>query len=102
MEVLLQEASTYEQILHKKLAQLRLLTYSLTGLYLTTALMVLSGLVSVTQSFGLDAQHSWGLLILLVGVAFLFISLILLIIYSVQAVSIRQKHFSECLDKDQQ
>jgi len=102
MEVLLQEVSTYEQILYKKLTQLRMLTFALMGLYLTTALLVLSGLVSVTQNFGLDSQNSWGLMILLVGVASLFISLVLLIIYSVRAVKIRQEHFSQCLLRDKQ
>jgi uncharacterized membrane protein (DUF485 family) len=100
MEALLKEATNFEHLLQKKLQQLRLLTLSLTGLYISTALMVLSGLVSFLKNVAAGAAATWGLAILLLGVALIFISLVLLIIYSVKAVNIRQGHFEQCLIKD--
>jgi len=102
MEILLDEASTFEQLLHKKLKQLRLLTLSQSGFYISTALMVLSGLVSVMVDFEAEKSESWGFIILLLGVMLLFISLVMLIIYSVRAVNIRQEHFKQCLIEDQE
>lgn len=51
MEELLKEAVNFEQLIDKKLEQMRLLTLSLAGFYISTALMVLSGLVSLTQNY---------------------------------------------------
>jgi len=97
MEVLLNEASRFKQLINKKLEQLRLLTLSLTGLYISTALMVLSGLISLLQNISYSVGSSWALIILLLGVLFIFGSLVLLIIYAVKAVNIRQEHFEQCL-----
>jgi len=101
MEELLKEAVNFEPLINKKLKQMRLLTMSLAGLYTSTALMVLSGLVSLTQNYTQKVGEYWGLAILLFGVVLIFASLLILIIYSVKAVSIRQEHFDQCLLDDE-
>ena len=100
MEKLLKEAATFEQLINKKLSQMRLLTMSLAGFYISTALMVLSGLVSLMQNYAQQFSSHWSLGILLLGVVLIFASLLILIIYSVKAVSIRQIHFEQCLEDD--
>ena len=100
MEELLKEAAHFEELINKKLAQMRLLTVSLTGFYISTALMVLSGLVSLTQNYTRHFGDQWGLAILLLGVVIIFASLLILSIYSVKAVSIRQEHFDQCLEDE--
>lgn len=97
IEELLKEAVNFEQLISRKLEQMRLLTLGLAGLYISTALMVLSGLVSLTQNHTRQLGEFWGLAILLLGVVLIFASLLTLIIYSVKAVSIRQEHFDQCL-----
>jgi len=101
MEELLKEAVNFEPLINKKLKQMRLLTMSLAGFYISTALMVLSGLVSLTQNYTQSFGKYWGLAILLLGVVLIFASLLILIIYSVKAVSIRQEHFDQCLLDDE-
>jgi|GEM_PF-548282 len=100
MEELLKEAANFERLLHRKMDQLQLLTYALTGFYISTAFMVLSGIVSVLPNFGVGSEKGWGLGILLLGVILIFVSLVLLIAYSAKAVRIRQEHFKHCLIKD--
>jgi len=101
MEELLKEATSYERLISKKVDQLQLLTYSMTGFYISTALMVLSGIVSVLPNVGVGLEKGWGLGILLLGVVFIFVSLVLLIVYSAKAVRIRKEHFKQCLIDEQ-
>jgi hypothetical protein len=92
LERLLEEAKTNELLIQKKLSQMRLLTYSMSGFYVSTAMMVFSGLISfASESTGI------GSFILMGGVALIFISLVILTAYSVRAVKIRQIHFEQCL-----
>lgn len=94
LEGLLTDAQINQGLIHKKLSQMKLLTYSMTGFYISTALMVLSGLVSFsTVSLGIGSA------ILISGIFFIFLSLISLVVYSVRAVKIRHLHFDECLKK---
>ncbi|HKK46405.1 MAG TPA: hypothetical protein VJ964_12850 [Balneolaceae bacterium] len=102
MEALLKDATNFESLISKKVDQLQLLTYSMTGFYISTALMVLSGIVSVLPNVGVGLEKGWGLSILLLGVVFIFVSLVLLIVYSAKAVRIRQEHFKQCLIDDQE
>jgi|AntRauTorcE11897_2_1112592.scaffolds.fasta_scaffold13965_2 asparagine N-glycosylation enzyme membrane subunit Stt3 len=97
MESLLKEVDAQQSLMLQKLSQMKLLTYSMSGFYISTALMVLSGLVSFSQEFKINAFGNLGSSILVAGVAFIFISLLILIIYSVRAVRIRRKHFKKCL-----
>lgn len=94
LERLLKEATTNQRLIHKKLSQMKLLTYSMTGFYFSTALMVLSGLVSFST-----VSLKIGSAILISGVFFIFLSLVILVVYSIRAVQIRNLHFDECLKK---
>ncbi len=97
MERLLIEADKFQILINRKLSQMRLLTYGLSGLYFSTALMVLSGIVSFSNRYDLNAVGMTGSVVLLAGVGFIFLSLIILIIYSARAVTIRRAHFDDCL-----
>ncbi len=99
LERLLKEANEFQVLIDRKLSQMRLLTYGMAGLYISTALMVLSGLTSFFKQFQPRIINGVGSLILISGVVFIFISLIILIIYSTRAVTIRRAHFDECLIK---
>lgn len=94
LERLLNEASANQRLIHQKLSQMKLLTYSMSGFYLSTALMVLSGLVSFAELFA-----EFGSMILISGVFFIFLSLVILTVYSVRAVKIRRIHFEQCLEE---
>jgi len=99
LERLLKEADEFQVLINRKLSQMRLLTYGMAGLYISTALMVLSGLISFSREFqptGFSGIGSW---VLMAGVTFVFLSLIILISYSAKAVYIRQAHFDDCLVK---
>lgn len=97
MERLLFVADKFQILINRKLSQMRLLTYGLSGLYFSTALMVLSGIVSFSNRSDLNAVGMTGSVVLLAGVGFIFLSLIILIIYSARAVTIRRAHFDDCL-----
>jgi asparagine N-glycosylation enzyme membrane subunit Stt3 len=97
METLLEEAGLNQSLMQQKLSQMKLLTYSMSGFYISTALMVLSGLVSFSQQFEVNALVNFSSSILLAGVALIFISLLILILYSIRAVKIRRLHFEQCL-----
>ena len=97
METLLEEAGLNQSLMQQKLSQMKLLTYSMSGFYISTALMVLSGLVSFSQQFEVNALVNFSSSILLAGVALIFISLLILILYSIRAVKIRRMHFEQCL-----
>lgn len=97
VEELLKEAGRFEDLIHQKLKQMRLLTMSIAGFYISTALLVLSGIFSGLQNFQPITGKGWGFIILLVGVGFIFLSLVLLIVYAIKAVSIRGNHFETCL-----
>src|SRR6056297_1900878 len=99
METLLEEAGLNQSLMQQKLSQMKLLTYSMSGFYVSTALMVLSGLVSFSLKFEVNTSGNFGSSILFGGVAFIFVSLLTLIIYSVRAVRIRRTHFEQCLNK---
>ncbi|MDX1637529.1 MAG: DUF2721 domain-containing protein [Balneolaceae bacterium] len=100
LQELLKEVGDYEELIHKKLKQMRLLTLSQTGLYLSTALFVLSGFVSGIQNLSPSGNTGWGFGIMILGVANVLASLLLLIIYSTKSVTIRQMHFDQCLVRD--
>ena len=53
LERLLKEADEFQVLINRKLSQMRLLTYGMAGLYISTALMVLSGLISFSREFQL-------------------------------------------------
>lgn len=99
LERLLKGADEFQVLIDRKLTQMRLLTFGMSGLYISTALMVLSGLISFIKQFQSIFFDGFSSLVLIAGVAFIFLSLIILIIYSAKAVTIRRAHFDDCLLK---
>lgn len=97
LERLLQDADEFRILIDQKLSQMRLLTFGMSGLYMSTALMVLSGLISFSSRFDIVISGKAGSIVLLTGVGFIFLSLIFLVIYSAKAVGIRRAHFDDCL-----
>ena len=97
LERLLINANTLQQLIDQKLSQMRLLTYAMSGLYISTALMVLSGLVSFFSHNRHDFFGGFSSFVLISGVGVILLSLIILVIYSARAVSIRRSHFNNCL-----
>lgn len=100
LERLLKAADEFQVLIDQKLSQMRLLTYGMSGLYISTALMVLSGLISFSKRFEGVLLDEAGSIVLLISVGFIFLSLIFLIVYSAKAVSIRRAHFDDCLMKE--
>lgn len=99
LERLLLQADDFRQLINQKLSQMRLLTYAMSGLYLSTALMVFSGLISFFMKNRDGYMGGSNSFVLVTGVAVIFLSLIILIIYSARAVSIRRAHFDDCLSE---
>ena len=97
LERLLNQVNEFQRLINQKLSQMRLLTYAMSGLYVSTALMVLSGLISFFTLNRQDIFTGLSSFVLVAGVAVIFISLLILIIYSARAVSIRRAHFDDCL-----
>ncbi len=83
---------TFEKIIKLKIKQLKLLTNSLTALYITAASFVLAGgLGFLVKDFKSDMPQYT----LYIGVISTFIALFLLIIYAYRAVSIKQQQFND-------
>ena len=75
------------QIIKLKLVQLKILSISIVFQYLGVLFFLLSGVSSSLFTFELLPKY-----LLLTGVGLLILSIILLLAYSIKAVSIRQKH----------
>ncbi|MFK5856275.1 MAG: hypothetical protein QM503_09110 [Bacteroidota bacterium] len=78
-------------IIKEKLLQLKRLSVSIVFQYIGVFLLLISGL-SVNLLASLKLLSDW---LLLIGVIAISISILYLIIYSIRAVSIRQKHLAQ-------
>lgn len=77
----------HTDVIKAKLNQLRLLSISIVFQYLGVLLFLLSGLyVSVFKSTRIAEN------LLIIGVVFIVVSIIMLLVYSIKAVKIRQMH----------
>ncbi len=79
----------YKLIINKKLGQLKLLIITITSLYISAFLMVLSGLL-IAIEFSLKLYLPK--IVLLIGVLVLFIAIILLLVYTIRSYKIRLAH----------
>lgn len=79
---------TKEDIIKLKLTQLKLLSHAIVLQYIGLFLFLVSGVVNALFE-NAPGLSKWTLLI---GVCFIGLSIILLIIYSYRAISVRQKH----------
>lgn len=80
-------------ILSKKLKQLKKLTISKTGIYISIAMFVFAGLVAGLNQKGLSLSSDIANILIALGVMGLLTSLVYLVIYSIHAVKIRQQQF---------
>jgi len=80
-------------IILRKIGQLRLLSLSLTLLYLSAACMAISGLIAGLEAHFmlLGVECSKGLIIL--GIVGIIIALAVLIVYAIRAVNIKRDQF---------
>jgi len=79
----------YKPIINKKLKQLKLLIITLTGFYISTFLMVLSGLLMAVE-FNLTINLPK--LVLLIGILALFFAIVLLLVFTIKSYKIRIAH----------
>jgi len=85
-------------ILNKKLKQLKKLTISKTAIYFSIAMFVFAGLVAGISNQGVPINHYFTNTFIILGVLALLSSLVYLIIYSLNAVKIRQQQFQSLID----
>lgn len=81
-------------LIELKINQLDLLNKALVGFYISAGIFTLSGII-----MGIYSEQQFIKWILGVGVLIVFISLLLLIIYSFRSVKIRRNQFKENIDK---
>ena len=81
-------------LIELKINQLDLLNKALVGFYISAGIFTLSGII-----MGIYSEQRFIKWILGVGVLIVFISLLLLIIYSFRSVKIRRNQFKENIDK---
>ncbi|GAA4275851.1 DUF2721 domain-containing protein [Aquimarina mytili] len=85
-----------EQLIERKLKQLKLLNNAMVFLYISVACFVISGLVS-GLFISTGAKFNSSIYITITGIIFALLGLIALIIYSFKAVKIRQDQFQNTL-----
>ena len=84
---LINKDKTNREIISAKLTQLKTLSISIVFQYLGVLFFLLSGITTyLIQSLTIQKY------LLIIGVGFIAISVTLLLIYSIRAVSIRQRH----------
>ena len=81
-------------IIELKINQLDLLNKALVGLYISAGLFTLGGMI-----MGIYPEEQFVKWLLGVGVLIVFISLVLLIIYSFRSVKIRRIQFEENIEE---
>ncbi|MEM9648436.1 MAG: DUF2721 domain-containing protein [Bacteroidota bacterium] len=90
---LIREHSDYENLLQRKLKQLKLINYAMVFLYVSVACFVLSGLIAglyeSTHIMGDDLPVYFSVM----GIVSCLTALILLILFSFKAVKIKQDQF---------
>ena len=86
------EGRGQEELIERKLRQLKLINRTMVFLYLSVASFVISGLLAGIGK-SIAAQVSSSIYILILGMAFAMIALMSLILYSYRAVQIRQDQY---------
>lgn len=95
IKTLIGEESIQQNLVRRKLRQLKLLNSAMVFLYLAVAFLVISALVSGLYK-SIDSNFDTAIYITISGIISALLGLIALIIYSFRAVKIRQDQF---LDK---
>ena len=86
------KSSNEKVIITKKLSQLRLLNMTMVFFYISVALLFISAIIN-----GLYSSEKASLYISILAIAIAIMGLLLLIIYSFRAVTIRQNQFKKQL-----
>jgi len=79
----------YEEIIKLKLIQLKRLSYAISGLYISTLFFTITGLFASLE-YSDDIMFST----VSIGTSIMTFSVVLLIIYSISAISIKKKHLT--------
>ncbi len=96
IKALIDGSSRSKKLINKKLKQLKLLNAAMVFLYLSVAALVISGLTSgLYLSVGVNFKAS--IYITILGIVFTLAGLLTLIVYSFNAVNIRQDQFKEII-----
>ena len=85
------QGSDYEQIMQMKLGQLVRLSWVISFLYVTVLCLTLSGLIASIEKIGLHAEK-FALAFLVLGIVVMMIALMILIVFAIRGVKIRQAH----------
>jgi len=85
-----EDRSRYEEIIHLKLKQLKKLSIAIALQYLGILFFLFSGISKAI----FQEIYQWSEIILITGVVVVSISIIILLLYSIKAVAIRQKHLN--------
>ena len=91
---MLENELSNQSIIKRKIKQLQLLSLALTGIYISIACFVSSGIITALATTYHLFETNWGIVVMFVGIVFVFVALILLIIYSAKAVKIRTDQFT--------
>ena len=89
IQKLKEQEAKYKEIIKLKVNQLKRLSYSISGFYLSVLFFTISGLFS-SLSYPLKIVFAF----MLIGIGIMTASVLLLIIYSIRAVQIRTKHLN--------
>ena len=84
------DASKDKIIITKKLEQLKLLNMGMVFFYISIAFILIATIIN-----GLDSTHKGTLYVGFLAVIFSFVGILILILYSFRAVSIRQNQFKK-------
>ena len=85
------QGEAYEQIIQMKLRQLIRLSWVISCLYITVLCLTLAGLIASIEKMGIHVERL-AVIFLVSGISVLMIAIIILIIFAIRGVKIRQAH----------
>lgn len=90
---LIEDHIDYEALLHRKLTQLKLVNYAMVFLYVSVACFVLSGLIAGLYESTHTMNDDIPIYFSVIGILSCLTALLLLILFSLRAVKIKQDQF---------
>lgn len=92
---LIEDHIDYEALLQRKLAQLKLVNYAMVFLYVSVACFVLSGLIAGLYESTHTMNDDVPIYFSVIGILSCLTALLLLILFSLRAVKIKQDQFKK-------
>lgn len=89
-----QQKHTEHMTITKKIQQLRLVSLALVLLYSSGMVLALAGLIAGVEFTIMRNMQLWVTLLICVGIGLIILAFMLLIIYSMRAVRIKERQFS--------